>query len=306
MNYKWILPVGALVLLGILIMINDNSDDDYSENHVALLDEQNAEITEESVFKTIDDIDIIKDVSKEATDTSKIPVGLSDGIEIPVNGLSHGVYLYHLGYSLSFDTINHCPFWVAWELTSNEVQGKYGRSNDFREDPQLPIRHQVSKSDFSGSGYDRGHMCPAGDQKWSELAMSESFYMSNMCPQAPKLNQVWWEHLEDAERRWAQQEGSVYIVCGPIFNNNKTKWIYGSNAKIGIPDSFFKVFLSLREGKEKAIGFIFKNDDSRQPVGGASCSVNKVEEITGYDFFSHLEDELEERLESNFNLGKWD
>lgn len=162
---------------------------------------EDIDFTEDETYKTINDIDKATDSSEEFTDDSSRPNVLSHGIEIPINGLTHNIYLSHEGYSLSYDTINHCPFWVAWELTSNEIQGKHGRSNGFLSDPQLPIRHQVTKSDFSCSGYDRGHICSAGDQKWSEFAMPESFYMSNMCPQTPKLNQIWWEHLEDAERR---------------------------------------------------------------------------------------------------------
>lgn len=317
MNYKWLLPVGALILLCILFLVNDNSDDDYpdyDDEASAFVDTQETSITEvdkpkeTSSYKTIHDIESSDETASTnaSVDDSYTPVEIPHGVETPVGGMNHKIYASHEGYSLSYDTINHCPFWVAWELTSSEAQGRHGRSNDFRPDPQLPYKHQVSETAFSGSGYDRGHMCPAGDQKWSELAMSESFFMSNMCPQDPTLNQVWWEHLEEAERRWAKQEGSVYIVCGPIFDNKKaTNWIDGYNIKIGIPDGFFKVFLSLKSGKEKAIGFIFRNNGTRQPVGKAACSVDHVEEVTGYDFFSGLDDDLEQKLESNFNMGKW-
>lgn len=307
MNYKWLLIVGALVLLCVLFLINDNSYADYDEENSAFYKGEDVTfIEEETVNESKEDTDKSEVASIERVEDSLPPAEIPHGMEIPIKGPCHNIFVSHEGYSLSYDTIRHCPFWVAWELTSIEAQGNYGRSNDYRPDPQLPYNHQVSETTFGGSGYDKGHMCPAGDQKWSEQAMSESFYMSNMCPQDPTLNQVWWEHLETAERRWAQQEGSVYLVCGPIFDNNKkTKWIEGYNVNVGIPDRFFKVVLSLKRGNEKAIGFIFKNDGSRQPVGKASCSVNDVEKVTGYNFFYTLDDELEERLESNYNIGKW-
>lgn len=304
MNYKWLFLVGAFFLLCILFLINDNSDDfDESDNPIDEFVETKEEdpIAEIPPYKEIE----APSTDEKLTDETYTPVVILNNIEIPRGGLDHNVYASHEGYSLSYDTINHCPFWVAWELTSSESQGRSGKTNDYRPDPQLPYKHQVSETAFSGSGYDRGHMCPAGDQKWSELAMSESFFMSNMCPQDPTLNQVWWEHLEKAERRWAKQEGTIYIVCGPIFDNKRaSKWIDGY-IKIGIPDGFFKVFLSLKQRNEKAIGFIFRNNDSRQPVGKAACSVDVVEEMTGFDFFSALDDQLEKELESKFNMGKW-
>lgn len=307
MNYKWLLPVGAFVLLCFLFLINDNSDDDYQDEVSEFVDteqreeEMQADAVEPIVLRDINEVVAEDETAKD----NYVPVTITHGVEIPVGGLTHGVYASHVGYALSYDTINHCPYWVAWELTKEEAQGRHPRMDEFRCDPQLPYKHQVNEDAFKGTGYDRGHMCPAGDQKWSAEAMSESFFMSNMCPQSPTLNQVWWEHLEEAERRWAVQEGSVYIVCGPIFNNHKASNFIEGNIPVGIPDGFFKVFLSLRKSKEKAIGFIFKNDDSRQPVGKAACSVDHVEEVTGYDFFSSVEDELEAKLESQFNMGKW-
>lgn len=231
--------------------------------------------------------------------------GKKEGIEIPLCKRNHGLVISHTGYTLSFDTLHHTPFWVAWQLTKDEANGTYKRANDFRPDPLLPPQHAVWETAYSGSGYDRGHMCPAGDQKWSERAMSESFFMSNMCPQARKLNQEWWEHLERAERRWAANEGAIYIVCGPIYDKESKVQYIGNDIPVAVPNGFFKVILSLRPDHEKAIGFIYRNDDSRQPMGDAACTVDEVERITGIDFFYQLPQKQEKELESMCNLQKW-
>lgn len=210
----------------------------------------------------------------------------------------------HTGYTLSYNVKTNCPNWVAWELTRDEVNSTVAkRVNDFRGDEKVPVKNRVEAFEYRGSGYDRGHMCPAGDMKWSERAMSDCFYMSNICPQSSELNQKWWEHLERACRRWAGKEGKVYICCGPIYRQ-KPK-VIGNELKIMVPDGFFKVVLSLKKGEEKAIGFIYTNDASRQTMQDAVVTVDEVERRTGYDFFHSLDDKLEDRLESECNLSKW-
>lgn len=213
------------------------------------------------------------------------------------------IYIEHTGYSLSYNIVTHCPNWVAWELTKKETEGSFGRSNDFRTDDVLEYEHRVDASAFKSSVYDRGHMCPSGDMKWSKESMSDSFLMTNICPQTSTLNQVWWERLESSCRRWAEKEGAIYICCGPIYTDGDT--YIECVPKVKVPDAFFKVILSTRKNNEKSIGFFYINDDSRQTMESAARSVDEIEEITGFDFFSLLDDDLEERIESSYNLRIW-
>ncbi len=248
----------------------------------------------------------------EDEETNKAMDGLYDSsvnstsaLEVPL-GNDHGMLISHEGYQLSYDTINHNPFWVAWQLTANESRGRVGRAEEFLEDPDIPARHSVRPYAYSNSGYTRGHMCPAGDQKWSQTAMNECFYMTNMCPQTAELNRYWWDWLERAERQWAKEEGSVYIACGPIYDKGKrVKPLKQNKFFVGIPDRFFKVILSTRKGHEKAIGFIYLNDESKQRLEDCVYDVDDIERITGYDFFSPLEDQLEGRLEASADLSDW-
>jgi endonuclease G len=128
--------------------------------------------------------------------------------------------------------------------------------------------------------------------------------MSNICPQTHTLNAGGWETLESACRRWAKQEGAVYIVCGPVYKGTKHKTI-GRNLKITVPEGFFKVVLSMNKGKEKAIGFYYANSNAKQTMQATATTVDAIETLTGIDFFVNIDDRLEERIESIFSLKQW-
>ena len=113
------------------------------------------------------------------------------------------------------------------------------------------------------------------------------------------------EHLESACRRWASQEGCIYICCGPIYDKDLEPRFIGKEVKIRVPDAFFKIVVSLRQGKEKGIGFYYKNDDSRQTMESAAMAIDQVEELTGFDFFAELPDEIEARIETQSKLSVW-
>lgn len=217
---------------------------------------------------------------------------------------SDAIVIEHYGYALQFNTIHNCPDWVAWELTKGETYGKLDRSEKFFADKKLPRRNRVDFYDYKESTYDRGHMCPSADMKWSKNAMYDCFLMSNMCPQNHELNSGSWRILENKCSCWARKEGSLFIICGPLWTSKKPEKI-GVSHSVDVPDGFFKCILSLRKGHEKAIAFVFKNDASNQPVSRACVSVNEVERLTGIDFFCNLNDEIEEKLESSASLSAW-
>ena len=211
----------------------------------------------------------------------------------------------HTGFVLSFNKELGQPNWVAWELTAEEAEGTVPRADDFLPDPQVAEAYRVTTADYRGSGYDRGHMCPAADMKWSYKAMNDCFYMTNICPQDHSLNAGSWSTLEKACRRWALREGSVYIAAGPVFKEGKRHARIGQEHPVAVPDGFFKVVLSLRKGAEKAIGFYYENNSVKQPMEQTAMSVDDVETLTGMDFFPALDDDLENRLEAAFKLKEW-
>lgn len=210
--------------------------------------------------------------------------------------------LRRAGYTASYNKTTKQPNWVAWHLTADRTTGPAKRSGvDFQADMDVPAP-RAEDSDYYGSGYDRGHMCPAADNKYSEKAMEESFLFTNMCPQNGNLNRGDWNEMEQACRRWAKEYGGVYVVCGPILYKGKHKTI-GKN-KVVVPEAFFKVVLRTGENP-KAIGFIYKNAEGNRPKGDYVNTVDEVERITGIDFFPSLPDDVENKVEATADIADW-
>lgn len=215
------------------------------------------------------------------------------------------IRLDQYGYSVSYNPQLFIPNWVAWELNEEKLIERESRSNKFLPNPKLPDDKAVTTDEYKGSGWDRGHMCPAADNRWHWRAMDESFYMTNICPQHHNLNRGDWKELEDACRRWAAEE-PVYIVCGPIMYRTPKYGYIGKRFKIRVPDAFFKVVLTgLESGKPRAIGFIYKNEAGNNKLDKYVNSVDEVERITSIDFFPSLPDDVEKKVEASYNLSDW-
>lgn len=210
--------------------------------------------------------------------------------------------LERTGYVASYNKATLLPNWVAWHLTAERTEGSAKRSGvDFAEDTEVP-EPRATDWDYYNSGYDRGHMCPAADNKWSKKAMEESFLFTNMCPQNGNLNRGDWNEMEMACRKWAKKYGDLYIVCGPILYKGKHKTI-GKN-KVVVPEAFFKVVL--RTGDDpQAIGFIYKNTSGNRPKDSYVNTVDEVERITGIDFFPSLPDDVEKNVEATADIANW-
>lgn len=217
------------------------------------------------------------------------------GLEIPLYESSRGGQIIsRTGFTLSYDADYKTPQWVAWELTDAEVEGTVARDKDFEPDPDVRGAKAYPK-DYTNSGYDRGHMAPAADMKWSEQAMSESFYMSNVCPQNRNLNRGDWKDLEETAREWAQLYGRVWIAAGPIYSSKSPERI--GTHKVAVPDAFFKVLLTDYPENPRAYGFVFKNEAGSRDLNYYLLTVDEVEELTHMDFFSALPDDVEDAIE---------
>lgn len=212
--------------------------------------------------------------------------------------------LHRKSYTVSYNKDLKIPNWVAWELSPEKLVERESRTDKFLPDPDLPEDEAVTTNDYKGAGMDRGHMCPAGDNRWHWKAMQESFYMTNICPQDHNLNRGDWKELEEACRKWAQAEGKIYIVCGPILYKQKHRTI-GKQHRVTVPEAFFKVILCTASTPPKAIGFIYKNASGNHPLDSYVNSVDEVERITGIDFFPALPDEVEDKVEAAYDLEQW-
>ncbi len=213
-----------------------------------------------------------------------------------------GEVIHHQYYSLNYDEEHEQARWTMHELSKTMLKPIVDRTDDFREDPKVST-YSAGPTDYKYSGYDRGHMVPAGNMRFSLTAMSESFYMSNMSPQHPKLNRYMWKNLEDLVRIWAKQYGKVYIVTGPVLDDSLKK----INEVISVPKKYYKVIYREDQGgvKKSMIAFLFPNTEVSGKLEDFVVSVDTIEELTGVDFFVGLDNKVEQELEPKVNKADW-
>ena len=255
--------------------------------------------------------DVLWAGEKSVADARRIPAEpkkpsaepLPERLEIPAPLVGKPEQILHrAGYTVSYNPTTRIPNWVAWQLTAEHADGRFKRAGiPFMEDEDVPMP-RANTFDYNQSGFDRGHMCPSADCKWSEQAQRDCFLLTNICPQSHSLNAGDWNEMEQQCRAWAGRYGSISIVCGPILFNQRHKTI-GRN-KITVPEAFFKVVLCM-EGTPKAIAFIYRNRPGNRPKGDYVNSVDEVERITGIDFFPSLPDDVETAVEQDQNLSDW-
>lgn len=228
-------------------------------------------------------------------------VGNSQRLELPAISNKDDV-VEHLGYTASYNHDWLIPNWVAYELTRDELNGTTKGKESFQWDPYIK-GNQAWREDYSGSGWDKGHMIPKADLKWSAKAYSESFYFSNICPQSHIFNAGAWLTTENMARRIARQYGSVYVICGPIVTDNR----YGTigEHRVTVPDAFFKAFLIKDGGEYSAIGIVMFNSSDKQPLKASTMTIDELEEKCGLDLFSALDKIIQDNVESRINWSKW-
>lgn len=195
----------------------------------------------------------------------------------------------HEGYSLLYSEIHEQPYWVAYTLSANDVAGDTPRKDNFREDPAVPTG-SATLADYKGSGYDRGHLKPAGDSKKSIEEMSESFYLSNISPQRGEFNGGVWEELESLMRTWATVHDSIQIVTGPVLSPSLPTI---GESEVSIPEAYYKVVLN--DDSTRSIGFILAHEKSSKELSSFAVSVDSIEKITGFDFFEGTSESVEKQ-----------
>lgn len=222
----------------------------------------------------------------------------------------------HSAMCLVYEEKHEQAKWVAHIILPDIVNGKEGRTNNFRKDTLvktetaddddyfLKVKQPDGKIKYDGFGYDRGHLAPSADFRWSKKALSESYYYSNMSPQLPDFNRQKWADLESIFREYvtSHTETQLYVVTGPILYDTLPKLERGKN-KVTIPEFYYKVALDLTNNK--AIGFIMPNKKIEYPTASYAVPINDVEKITGINFFYQLNDSLEEVLESQKIVSDW-
>jgi endonuclease G len=208
----------------------------------------------------------------------------------------------HLAYCLLYSEKHEQAAWVAYKLTAEETFKFHERTNKFLEDPDISTG-SASNEDYSGSGFDRGHLAPAADMGWSQQAMEESFYFSNMSPQRPQCNRGIWKKGEEQVRDWARHYGSLYVVTGPVLKDGLPS--IGIN-KVSVPEAYYKILLRPDSLHPAAIALLVPNEGSSEPVQAFAVDIDSVEKLTGFDFFPWLPDAVEKKLEASVCLDCWE
>jgi endonuclease G len=221
----------------------------------------------------------------------------------------------HEAMSLVYNEKMEQATWVAHIILPDVVNGMVGRSNDFRPDPLVKSGSAVDADYFlrdtladgsikyDGFGFDRGHLAPSADFRWSNKALSESFYYSNMSPQLADFNRNSWAKLEDLMRAYVQENNvALYIVTGPLLRDNLPRIERGVN-KVAIPVYYFKMALDLTN--KQAVAFIMPNKKCEYPTEHYAVSIDSLEKLTGRDFYPALPDSVESIVEAMNSAKPW-
>ncbi len=212
-----------------------------------------------------------------------------------------GQIIHHEGYSLSYSEADEQAEWVAYELKKKHLS-----STNFKR-PYFEIDKAVKTGaadwrNYKKSGYDRGHLCPAGDKRYSQFAHDETFLTSNISPQKNKFNAGIWNTLEQKVRYWARKYNGVFVVTGGVLKGDMDTI---GDEYVSVPNQFYKVLIDTNSGKTKMIGFLMPHKASSKPLYEFVVSVDTIEKLTGIDFFPELEDSLETKLEASSSYKGW-
>ncbi len=218
-----------------------------------------------------------------------------EGLELPATETSEDI-VRHLGYTASYNHTTLCPDWVAWELTAEEADGLNDGQFSFSRDPDVDFP-KASREDYSRSGYDKGHMAPRADMRWSCQALEESYYFTNICPQDHEMNSQAWRKIEELTRRVAKRYGTVWVVCGPIHDTAASPTTIGE-ARVWVPKAFFKALAVSTADGYRTVGFIVENNKQDGSPRRYAVPVDEVEAIIGRNLFPTLPEESEQAIDT--------
>jgi endonuclease G, mitochondrial len=213
-----------------------------------------------------------------------------------------GEPLCRTGYALAHDDQKKTPVWVAEKLTREKAMATAQRKNLFAPDPDLPRDKRAELRDYSGSGFDRGHMAPNADFNWDADAARQSFYLSNMVPQVGEgMNRGIWKNLEAAVRLWAVRRGVVYVYTGPIY---EAKYRSVGRGKVAVPTALYKIVYD--PNTTESITFVMPNQRLKvQDLAKYVTTIDEVEHRTGLTFLSQLPREQQEVVKHSKAAVTW-
>lgn len=240
-----------------------------------------------------------REIQQEAVSVGKTPKAATKNFFLPTS--TTGQIVHHNGYSLSYSEKHEQSEWVAYELKKEHLS-----KNEFKR-PYFEIDNAVktdaaSWRNYKRSGYDKGHLCPAGDKRYSKEAHDETFLTSNISPQEHQFNAGLWNRMEQKTRYWASRYNGVFVVTGGVL---KGRMDTIGEEDVSVPNQFYKIVLDYNKGNPKVIAFLTPHKASNEPIYKFVVSVDKVETLTGIDFFPELDDAIEDKIEANSSGKGW-
>jgi len=232
-------------------------------------------------------------------ENGKLPKATTNQYFLPTSTTNQIVHHQH--YSLSYNEKHEQAEWVAYELKASDLSKNNYKRPYFEIDNTVKTKAAHWKN-YKNSNYDKGHLCPAADRRFSKSAHDETFLTSNISPQEHQFNAGVWNRLEQKVRYWADKNDGVFVITGGVLEDN-LKTI--GTEEVSVPKEFYKVILDKTNDKIKMIAFLMPHQESKLPLYKFVVSVDKVEALTGIDFFKELDDNIEDKLESSSNYKNW-
>lgn len=212
-----------------------------------------------------------------------------------------GEVVNHSFYTLSYNEPFEQAEWVSYVLDKEHLTYDDRKRPYFIEDPFVSTKSADWKN-FKGSGYDRGHLVPAGDRRFSEQAYNETFYTSNISPQNREFNAGIWNDLEQQARRWAKRYGTLYVITGGVLTHGLLEI---GEEDVDVPDLFYKIIARKNGNQLITIAFLIPNKPQSKALSHFTVSIDALEEVTGIDFFHGLPISEQDTFESTVATSAW-
>lgn len=228
----------------------------------------------------------------------------SNKTEIPemfIPSSTTGVVVNHQHFTLSYNEPYEQAEWVAYMLKNEHLTYEDRKRPYFIEDPKVKTK-SADWRNYKGSGFDRGHLCPAGDRRFSEQAYNETFYTSNISPQDRDFNAGVWNRLELHIRQWAKKYESLFVVTGGVLEDDLQEI---GEEDVDVPKYYYKIVAKGDTDELDIIGFLLVGEESTKALEQFAVPVDRIEQMTGIDFFKNLPDSREAELESKVEKGNW-
>lgn len=212
-----------------------------------------------------------------------------------------GQIVHHSHFSLSYNEAYEQAEWVAYVLKKEHMTYDDRKRPYFIEDPYVATK-SADWRNYKGSGFDRGHLVPAGDRRFAKQAYDETFYTSNISPQDRAFNAGIWNRLEKQTRNWAKRYSTVYVFTGGVLTKGLDEI---GDEDVAVPTYFYKIIAKENKGTMEVLGFLMQGIEQNKPLQRFVVPIDRIEQLTGIDFFYQMSQASQKAFEEKVDLNNW-